>query len=585
MKWFVWTDTTFVTFFSIMTASLVLLLFFVLSFVLIKRNDKKYIDRINDESNTIRIYIINAKKNSVTYFNRSDLKNKRTMDLAGFYNHFHKDDSERIKDWVFSICFDSKSAEPYLEASVITGKGKKQYYSLLKLVKYNQQNGTIHLESHLLKYITPTGSVAKSARGVPTGVVKRSQMANMISKEKSLRGFTFSIRFFYIRQKVLSNDKIEKYMTMTLKNQVYPFASSQRYPRQIIDDGDNEVMLFDLRMSNEDDARVLAGSIEHSLRKCIEVNGYAGQINFAIGVVQNQQYYKDFEMITAKAQEACIIAQQKNQNIYIYRKVLGSNISVDSYKEPIDDLMKDGQLRYLYRPIIDVSKKRIMGYFSYLKAYDTAMKNAAELSKRAAETGKNREFLNFVASKVIEKFYNEKNNEYVRLFFYVSLVDLDQMGEVLSQIPFTSKIRLVLVFDEQEINENSNQLELLTSSLDKLKRQEIEIGLSVKDRNLLLGEEFYYRFDYFVVGGANMSEIKKNNRIRLSIHTLIEQLLKYHKSIIATDLDGWQAVELIIKAGLTKVSSDAISESNDMLLPVDKKRMAKLVNIASNFHS
>ena len=132
--------------------------------------------------------------------------------------------------------------------------------------------------------------------------------------------------------------------------------------------------------------------------------------------------------------------------------------------------------------------------------------------------------------------------------------------------------------------ENSNQLDLINASFDKLRESGLELGLSVKDRNLLLGEDFYYRFDYFVVGGANMSEIKKNNRIRLSIHTLIEQLLKYHKAIIATDLDGWQSVELIIKAGLTKVSSDAISESNDMLLPVDKKRMDKLVNIANNFH-
>ena len=408
-------------------------------------------------------------------------------------------------------------------------------------------------------------------------------MASMIGREKSLRGYTFSIRLFYIRQKLLSNDKIEKYMTMTLKNQVYPFASSMRYPRQIIDDGDNEIILFDMRMNSEDDARILAGSLERALRKSIGVNGYGGQINFSIGVVQNQQYYKDFEMIVAKAQEACILAQQKNQTVYFYRKSLSNSSLQTDDGSAIEELMKSDKLRFLYRPIIDLSRKRILGYFSYLKAYDTAMKNAAEFSKRAAKSGKNREFFSFVSKKTIEKFYNEKSNEYVRLFSYVSLVDLDHMGDVLPQIPFASKIHLVLLFDEQEINENSNQIDLLISSLDKIKKLGYELGLSLKDRNLLLSEDFYYRFDYFVVGGANMSEIKKNNRIRLSIHTLIEQLLKYNKTIIATDLDGWQSVELIIKAGLNVVSSDAISESNDMLLPVDKKRMTKLVNIAANF--
>ncbi len=583
MKWFNFQDETFLTFFIIIVTLLVLLIFFTTTFVISKNKDVAFTKKIIDESNTIRVFIVNPKQNTVSYFNRSDLRNKRTMDLNSFYNHFYIEDSEKIKNWIFSICFDPKSAEPYLEASVYTGKGRTPYFSLLKLIKYEPASGTIHIESHLLKFITPTGNGKRNKRGMLTGVVKRSQMANLISRSKSLRGYTFSIRFFYIRQKVLSNDKIEKYMTMTLKNQVYPFASSTRYPRQIIDDGDNEIILFDLRMNSEEDARMLAGSLERVLRQSIGVNGYGGQINFSIGVIQNQQYYKDFEMIVSKAQEACILAQQKNQNVYFYRKTLGASSIQSDNGNAIEELMKGGKLRYLYRPIIDVSRKRALGYFSYLKAYDTAMKNAAEFSKSAAESGKNKEFFSFVSKKVVEKFYNEKSNEYVRLFYYVSLVDLDHISSVLPQVPFANKIHLVLLFDEQEINENSNQLDLLTTSLEKIKGLGFELGLSLKDRNLLLVENFYRLFDYFVVGGANMSEIKKNNRIRLSIHTLIEQLLKFHKTIIATDLDGWQSVELIIKAGLNNVSSDAISESNDMLLPVDKKRMAKLVNIASNF--
>ena len=57
---------------------------------------------------------------------------------------------------------------------------------------------------------------------------------------------------------------------------------------------------------------------------------------------------------------------------------------------------------------------------------------------------------------------------------------------------------------------------------------------------------------------------------------LFEQLLKYHQPIIATDLEGWQAIELIIQSGVKIVSSEAISPSNDMLLPIEKKRAAKL---------
>ena len=38
----------------------------------------------------------------------------------------------------------------------------------------------------------------------------------------------------------------------------------------------------------------------------------------------------------------------------------------------------------------------------------------------------------------------------------VSLQDIDHMAEILNQIPQTKHIHLVLVFNEQEINENAS---------------------------------------------------------------------------------------------------------------------------------
>ena len=157
------------------------------------------------------------------------------------------------------------------------------------------------------------------------------------------------------------------------------------------------------------------------------------------------------------------------------------------------------------------------------------------------------------------------------------------MAEILPQIPASKEIRLVLVFDEQEVNENSSQLELLNNSLTKFRKLGYEIALLLQDKNLLLDPSVYTNFDYFVAGAAMMGEIKKDNRVRLSIHTLIESLLKYNQPIIATDLEGWQAVELIIKSGISIVSSEVISPSNDMLLPVEKKKITRLHTMYENF--
>lgn len=574
---------TLAIFVTIMICTVVLLLFFILTYIIVGHFYKKNQQKIHDESNTIRIFIIDVKKNVVTYFNRSDIRHKRTMDLAGFYAKFHSNDVEKVKNWIFSICMDVKSASQYVEADVLVDRGKASYFSLLKLLKYDPNIGLIHLESHLLKFITPLNSTGKKRRGLVTGVVKRSVISQIISKEKSLRGYTFAIRFFYIQKKVLSNDKIERYMVMTLKNEVYPYANDKKSSRQIVDAVDNELLLFDMRINNREDAMHLATSIEHSLKKCIGVNGYTGSVNFSIGVVENAQFYQDFETIVSKAQEACISAQQANQTVLMYQKTVGQMLELNKYDEQVEKLLRGNSLRYLFRPIVDVTKQKCLGYFQYVKAYDSPFTTFAEMSKYAAKVGKNRKLFAMVAKYVIPKFASEKPSENLRLFFHVSLVDIDQMVEILPQIPSIDKIHLVLVFDEQEVNENSAQLELFNASMKKLHDLKYEIALSMKDKNLLLDSSVYYGFDYFVAGAAMMGEIRKNNRIRLSIHTLIEQLLKYNRPIIGTDLEGWSSIELIIKSGVTKVSSETISPSNDMLLPVEKKKMEKLVAMDDNF--
>ena len=584
MKWFDFTDSAFVSFTIISFLLGTFLAFMIVSIILSSKNDHSYIERMKAESTTLRIYTIDVKKNAVTYFNRSDLKNKKTIDMNAFYSHFHINDIDKIKAWIYSICTDYRAADKYLEADVLVNHGRYTYFSLLKLLKYDPNEGIIHIESFILKYITPNNAPDKKKKKAPyTGVVKRSTMESLIVKEKSLKGFTFAIRFYYIRQKVLSNDKIERYMIMTLKNVIYPYASNPRISRQIIDTGGNELLLFDLRIASRDEAMVLATSIAHSIKKCVGVNGFVDSINFSIGVVENAQYYQDLDSMILKAQEACMSAQHHGQEILLYQRQAAPLVEIDRYREEVESLMKPGSLRYLFRPIFDVSKRRTIGYFEYVKAYDSPFASFQEMSKYAAKVDLSKEFFASIARYVIPKFANERQEDYWRLFMLVSFQDIDHMAEILDQIPRVSDTHLVLVFDEQEINENSSNLQLLNDSLKSLRDHNYELAMLMKDKNLLLDPSVYYNFDYFVAGSMMIGEIRKNNRIRLSIHSLIESLLKYHRPIIATDLEGWQAIELIIKSGVNIVSSETISSSNDMLLPLEKKKEEKLIAMDDNY--
>ena len=580
------TDVNFIIFLVVIIVLGVSLAVIIFLYVLRVYSDDKFKLQVDYESTTTRIYIVDVKNNKIVQLNKSDLANKVTYDLFSFYTSFHPNDSDRVKDWIYRICVDYKNADEYLEADISLDSNKRFSFALLRLLSYNANSGLIHLESHILKYITPNYLSNKKKvdhRRIPTGIVKRSQLSNIINRNKSLSGYTFCIRFFYTRQKVISNDKIERYMVMNLKNSIYPFASGPKLSRQIMDNGESEVFIYDIHISSRETALQLAQSMAKTLKRQMEVNGFTGYINFAIGIIENGQFYQDYDTIEEKAREACISGQTNSQQIVFYQRNIKANNDMVKYTEQIDHLLEEGVLRYLYRPIINVKTSQIIGYFEYVKAYDSPFSSFSEMSKYATRINKNLDLFALIAKHVISKFVNERQSPSMDLFLSVSMVDINSVTEIISQIPYHDKANIVLVFDEQEVNENSNNTELLIGTLNSLRSNGFELALSLKDKNLLLDEKIYFLFHYFVVGSAMMEEVKHNNRIRLSLYTLIESLLKYNRPIIATDLEGWQAVELIIKSGINYISSDAVAPTNDMLLPVEKKKMEKVVQMADKY--
>ena len=579
------TDYRFIIFFSALLVVGLLLTLVITYYAIGAHNERKFNKQISYESTTTRIFIIDVKKNKYVVFNKSDISNKKTADLFSFYSSFHPNDVEKVKSWIFDICVNPGEVNEYLEADVLINKTNKVCFSLLRLLEYNREIGLIHLESHLLKYITPLNEPKKktNAKKAPTGIVKRSQIMQLINKNKALSGFTYCIRFFYTKQKVISNDKIERYMVMNLKNAVYPFAANPRLTRQMLDNGDNELFLFDLRISNKESAMQLANSMAKAIRREMEVNGFAGFINFSIGVVENANFYRDFDSIEEKAREACMAGQTNSKEIVLHQRNIEANNETILYNQQIEHILKENVLRFLYRPVINAKTAQTIGYFEYVKAYDSPFSSFAEMSKYASRINLNGELLAKVSKNVIPKFIMERPDESMRLFFTISMVDVNSVYEIISQIPNYKKAHIILVFDEQEINENSTNIDLLVHILEGLKEKGFELALSLKDKNLLLNDTVYFQFHYFVVGSAMMEEVKENNRIRLSLYALIESLLKYSRPIIATDLEGWQAVELIIKSGINYISSDAISASNDMLLPIEKKKMEKVTAMADKY--
>ena len=125
MKWFDFTDTTFVIVFVITLVLILLVAFVIATYVLMNYNFKSYEKKIEQESISTRIFAIDVKNNVVTFFNRSDMKDKKEMDFSSFCFHFHPNDTDKVKEWILSIMENPKTCDQYLEADVVVNRGMK----------------------------------------------------------------------------------------------------------------------------------------------------------------------------------------------------------------------------------------------------------------------------------------------------------------------------------------------------------------------------------------------------------------------------------------------------------------------------
>lgn len=577
--WWDFKNSTFIALFVVFLCVIVILVILITTYVTLNTREKKYFSSVSQESNSLRIFSIDVKNNIVSYFKRSDISNKRQMNLNDFYSLFHENDAERVKNWILAIISTQDDISPYLEADTIAKGTHHSRFALLRLIAYNPEVAIVHLEMQVLKYLAPKNDdkkhkVNKSLSS--SGAVTMGTLTNLVNRSRSTRGYTFSIRFTYVNQLVFSETEEERLMVLRIKDKIYPFVSNKDRFRYLVEINDHELLISDLKIDNRKQAYQLAASIASIVHKEMLLNAYDKFIRLNIGIVENKLFFRDFASICKHAQETSFIASQENRHISFYEKTINIELTEDKNKDIIDSLIKGNKLRYLFRPIVNVKEKKVLGYLQSVKTYGQSFSSYNEMMRYAHSCDKAHELFSSVAKSVIPRFADQVPKAKTPLFYPVSILDFENIEKVLPQITRIEKTHLVLVFDEQEISQNSSHLKELINSLSTLKILGYELCLTLMDKNLLLDVNFYKIFDYFIAGTAMTGELKKNSSTQIALRTLIESLLKFKKPIIATGLEGWASVELMVKSGVNYVSSEAISPSSEMVLPVSAKKFDKL---------
>lgn len=565
--------------FIIIILALVAFLAMGITFLVNYLLEKKKNDQFAKRNKSYSVFIIDRRKEIVTSFTMVDLKNKMEMNLSAFYSRFVEKDVEKLKNWIDNIS--NNDVSPFLEADVFEDGRKTPIRTLLKMVNYNQATGKIIIQSEYVSVSSLPKKFRRRYKSDEIGIVSRVDIANEINSIKTLKGFTFAIRFSYLGTSMLREDTNEQYLYTRMKYIICSFTNEHRSNRKVIEVNNNQFVLFDLLLSSSEEAVQLAISISDAIKKELRKDANENKVKFGIGIVQNSQYYHDFNSLLDKAERVSIHAQQSGEkNIFFYDKNSKIVLQTENYAEHIDMILSGNHLSIKYRPIIDTFNNRTLGFFSYVKGLQVLFNNYYEMMKYSSKYGKNRELFDYIARQIIPNYSVSDRTNGASLFIEMSVFAIDHAIDILGQIETKNKVDIVLLFDEHEICDSSPHSELIVKKLEKLHSNGYGLALSISDKKLLLDSRVNNQFDYFVVTATNIEKKEKYNSITTSLNSIIASLQRYNKPIIATDIPTKNYIDIIIQSGVNLVSSECNGLSSEVVTPISDRRMKELNDVA-----
>ncbi|MFA5442896.1 MAG: hypothetical protein WC286_03350 [Bacilli bacterium] len=546
-----------------------------LTFIISQYGDKKYRNDIKEQANTVRIYIVDIKNNIVRFFNRSNIREQRTISVTDFYNQFPNFEREKLIDWISSLIDGGKNAANYFEIDVFTSKNRKHFLSMLQVQEVDREKELIHLESYLLRYLPP-----KASEGKVITASSMEEISRVLLDNSPFRGVVVDFNFFYKRSS--SQNKTGSFDRLIFTHIKEVISNHITQNRHYIEPSQHEIVVFDTRLASHSSIMLFVHAVINDINRFLSLNSLIEQIGISVGIVEHKFFPNDAEKMLRQSMVVASYGQEDNELITWYEQGMRGDDTIEqSNRTEVENIIRNKKLKFLFRPILDSEKMKTLGYQSFVQPFDTFFDSINELKEYATRTEDDKELFGTISRNIISRFINEKSGDYLRLFFDVLWQEKPYILKTFGHINRIKETHIVLVFSEHDIDNQADDDEIMISELRTYKVKGYEIALKLADKDLLLNSAVYDMFDFFILDEKMTHDINTNNRRRLQMRSLVEKLLKYNKPIIATDLQNWNAVELVIKSGIHYVASEAISPSDEMILPISQKNLNKIKAMAS----
>ena len=103
----------------------------LISFIVSNRHYEDYLKQIDEQTNSVRVFIIDIPNNQVKYFNATTLSKVRYMTTSEFYSQFPMSQQKRVINWIYAVMEANSQAPDIFEVDIQVTRNKKQYFYVI----------------------------------------------------------------------------------------------------------------------------------------------------------------------------------------------------------------------------------------------------------------------------------------------------------------------------------------------------------------------------------------------------------------------------------------------------------------------
>lgn len=558
----------------------IILIAVLLGFILFYQvNKSKSVDKMSAKYHAIYKFVVNLRSQKAIVINLKDM-NPEEIEYTAFLSYFSSKDQNTLKEWlkesledkdfdkysdeasnVFTFEFKSKTTNKVLK--------KKMVLHIIKIDKYEQ---TLFLTGNLLTHLP----IDEKRKKVSKVIFDFSDIKKKYEDGYFAQGSSFIIRFkkkedveSYYNELQLRYILIDALFKLDKPTNLHFYFRNDNF----------EINILTKDFINVAGVRSKLDQIIRIIDKCFEQYGYFVIYDYAVVgscVLDLPHMYDEMYKRVGETLDECF---EKNMKASLFRKEESVSKKNASTRTEYLKIVRSQGVEPLFRPVIYFKNNQVNRYGELVsfKVNNDHFKDFQSL-KRASKSS-SESIIPFCLKKAVSTYLESRENYFAKI---IIPLDFDEIDIALKQLPQIDKIKDAHIIFMIDLNNflDEDDLSKHIEKIKKVKTKGVEVGILIKRSNFQPKKVLFDAVDLLFVDCEINEVIKADSKQFISSHVLLEKVVNYSKNVILINSFSLSEVELFYRAGITYFSSDAILTSSPMIVPLDRKTLKKLTNMA-----